>query len=499
MKLDIGITGKLFVLYLVFFMIFCGATFIFYNNVKQIMNISQVIVTKSNNVSLYSKKMIEHIFQMEEYSKKYQLLKQDEYRDYYVTAKQEFENSLGKILDLKIKKTDSPGQWETLHLSYSLFKKGSDDSHNADSEHQIFIPETFLNQWVQMISSAQADNEQQIAASLIEINQRGQVAVRNGLIGLAISIIAGLAGSLFIGKSIIRPLRKIRRGIRSISKDKLSKFIKIHSNDEFGELAGAFNEMAHRLNEEEQMRSDFISMLSHEIRTPLTSIRESVNMIAEEVMGPTNDQQKKFLKIASLEIDRLSNLLNHLMNVSKMESIALEIHPYPIAPKDLISKSINQLKPLAQAKKINFKVRIPEDTPKILGSPEHLHHVLLNIIDNAIKFSRHGDDIGISILPDNNQEKLIVSISDNGPGIQAEELSLIFNKYYRSRNVREQMDGVGLGLSISKQIIMAHGGEIWVKSEKGKGSIFELTLPIDNFNPTLPFSKRNNSYDKPIK
>jgi signal transduction histidine kinase len=486
MKPNIGITEKLFILYFVFVLIFCGTMFVFYNNVMHILKISEVIVTKSNNVSLYSKKMIEHLFNMEEYCKKYQLLKQNEYRDYYVSAQQEFENNLKEILNLKIKEADPSDQWETLYSSYSLFKNDPEHPQNTDSGFQTWIPETFLNQWVQMISSAQADNEQHIAASLIEINQRGKLAVRNGLIGLAISIIAGLAGSLFIGNSIIRPLQKIRRGIRSISKDKFSEVIKIHSRDEFGELAGAFNEMANRLNEEERMRSDFISMLSHEIRTPLTSIRESVNMIVEEVMGPVNDQQRKFLEIASLEIDRLSNLLNHLMNVSRMESVALEIHPSPIAPEDLILKSINQLKPLAQSKQISFKVGIPRDTPKIIGAPEHLRHVLLNIIDNAIKFSKSGADIGVSVLPDKNQEKLIISISDSGPGIQAEELSLIFNKYYRSRHVRERMDGMGLGLSISKQIIIAHGGEIWVKSEKGRGSIFEFTLPIAKVHSSFP-------------
>ncbi|MBC2717810.1 MAG: HAMP domain-containing histidine kinase [Desulfobacteraceae bacterium] len=421
--------------------------------------------------------MIEHLLSMEENNKKYQLLKKKEYWNYYISAKQEFEDNLSKILDLENTGIVSLKQWKILYKSYSIFDNGSGHSQHSETTPKSWIPETFLNQWLQIISSAQAENEQNIAMSLVEINHRGQLAARNGLIGLGVSILAGLFGSLFLANSMIRPIRKIRRGIRSISKDQFSDAIQIHSKDEFGELAGAFNEMAKRLNEEELMRSDFISMLSHEIRTPLTSIRESVNMIEEEVMGPVNQQQRKFLKIAGSEIDRISNLLNHLMHVSKMESDTLEIHPIPIAAEALISKSITQLEPLAQAKNIDFKIQIPPDIPKIKGAPDHLHQVFINIIGNAIKFSKPGENIGVYVSSDNNQKGLIFSISDSGPGIPKEELPLIFTKYYRSREVRDHMDGVGLGLNISKQIIIAHGGQIWVKSVKGKGSIFEFTLP----------------------
>ena len=478
MKPRIGITGKLFILYLTFFLIFSGTTIVFYINVMQIMKISEVIVNKSNKISLYSKKMIAHLFSMEENTKKYRLLGKKEYWDYYISAKQEFENNLFKILDLKSTDMVFLDQWEKLYKSYSIFDNNLEYPQQNETIPKAWIPETFLNQWLKIISSAQAENEQNIAMALIEINRIGQLAARNGLIGLSVSIIVGLFGILFIANSMIRPLRKIRSGIRSISKNKFSDQIKIHSKDEFGELAGVFNEMANRLNEEELMRSDFISMLSHEIRTPLTSIREAVNLIVEEVMGPVNHQQRKFLEIAGSEIDRISNLLNHLMHVSKMESNALEIRLVPFAPEDVISKSINHLKPLAQAKNIDFKIQIPPDIPKIMGAPEHLQHVFLNIIGNAIKFCKPGDIIGVYVSLDKNQKKLIFSISDNGPGISEEEISLIFNKYYRSIEVRDQMDGVGLGLTISKQIIIAHGGKIWVKSVKGKGSIFEFTLPV---------------------
>jgi signal transduction histidine kinase len=476
MKLKFGITSKLFILYLVFFLIFCGTTIVIYLNVKQIMTASETIVLKNNKITLCAKKMIEQVLNMEENIEKYRLLKKKEYWDYYLSAQKEFEKTLNEIMMLNISGLTAAERWETLYTSYSNFQHGQKDALHDDSQ-KIWIPVTFLNQWIQIISEALAENEHDIEMSLLEINRQGQMTARNNLIGLGLSIIVGLFGSIFLANSMIRPIRRLRRGIRAIAKDEFSDTIQIKTKDEFGELAVTFNEMTKRLKEEERMRSDFISMLSHEIRTPLTSIRESVNLIIEEIMGPVNQRQRKFLEIASLEIGRISDLLNHLMQVSRMESGALETNPCSMAPNDLVMKSINHLKPLAQTKNIKFNVQIPDDIPNVIGTPDHLHQVMLNIVGNAIKFSNPGETVGVYIASDKNGDELTFSVSDSGPGISKEEISFIFNKYFRAKDVREHLDGVGLGLSISKQIIIAHGGKIWVQSVKGRGSIFRFTIP----------------------
>jgi signal transduction histidine kinase len=242
-------------------------------------------------------------------------------------------------------------------------------------------------------------------------------------------------------------------------------------------LAGAFNEMALRLKEEEQMRSDFISMLSHEIRTPLTSIRESVNMIAEEVMGTINERQRKFLEIASSEIGRIGKLLNHLMQVSRLGAGAIKIRPLSVETSAFVSKCIDGLISSAEAKSIKIEREIPAAIPRVRGDPEHLQQVFVNLLGNAIKFSPRGSKVSVRIEANKRAPDIGFFVSDNGPGIQEEEQSLIFNKYYQARRVRSHMDGVGLGLHITKQIVEAHGGKLWVKSEIGKGSTFAFTLP----------------------
>jgi signal transduction histidine kinase len=236
--------------------------------------------------------------------------------------------------------------------------------------------------------------------------------------------------------------------------------------------------MADRLRKEERMRSDFISMLSHEIRTPLTSIRESVNLIADEVFGSINERQKRFLQIAGAEIERITELLNHLLQVSRMESGMLRIHPRPLNPTLLVTTSLHRLTPAAEAKDVKISTLLHPDLPLVMGDPDHLQQVLLNLLGNAIKFSPEGSEISVKATPDELAQSVKFSVSDNGPGIPVEEQALVFQKYYRASGIKDHVDGVGLGLSISKLIVEAHGGGVWVESQFGMGTTFGFTVPV---------------------
>ncbi|OQY59425.1 MAG: hypothetical protein B6245_06785 [Desulfobacteraceae bacterium 4572_88] len=478
MKLKPGIAGKLFAWYFVFVLIFFGTILILYANVRQMMEISEHIVNKNYKISSASKKMIENLFSMEEYEKKYLLLKRAEYRPYFVSAQKAFEESLAEIMTLESNGMSISTRWKELNEDYWKFSSESKKRISDKLPETLWIPETVISGWVQKISEARTENEEDVELANRELNRRGQMTVRTGLMGLGISILAGLFGSRFLAHSMIRPLRKLLRGIRSISKARGSEPIHIRSGDEFGELADAFNEMARRLKEEQQMRSDFISMLSHEIRTPLTSIRESVNLIEEGIMGNINDKQRKFLEIANLEIGRVCELLNRLMQVFRMESGVLKIYPRPVDPLCLLTTCLDQIAPSAEAKGTALESQIPPELPQVMGDSKQLPQVLLNILGNAVKFSPPDSKVVVRLESAQDRNKLNFSVSDNGPGIPEEEQSFIFNKYYRAKGVREHMDGVGLGLSISKRIIEAHGGSVWVTSRMGEGSTFGFSLPI---------------------
>ena len=480
-----GITTKLFIWFFTFVLIFYGTILVLFANVTQVVEISENIVNKNHEVSSASKKMIENLLSMEENEKKYRLLKKKDYFDYFLSARKEFEGNLLKVIQLESDGRKISPQWKSLYHSYGSFRtelegaghvKGDQESY--ESAETLWIPESVINEWIQKISIARAENEQEIESATRELNRRSVLSARNVLVGAGISTLVGIVGIIFLAYSMIRPLRELLKGIRSIPKERLGEPIRIRSQDEFGELANAFNEMAMRLKQEERMRSDFISMLSHEIRTPLTSIRESVNMIGEEVMGDINQQQRKFLEIASSEIGRICDLLNHLMKVSRLESSAIKIQPLPLDPTSFVSNCILKLNPTAEAKNINIEMHVSPGVSSVMADPEQLQQVLLNLLDNAIKFSTPNNKIRVRVEPDEDPARLKFTVSDNGPGISDEELSYVFDKYYRARNVREHMDGVGLGLSISKHIVKAHEGRIWVNSKIGHGSTFGFSLPI---------------------
>ncbi len=476
---------KLFVFYVVLVTIFYGTIALLFIHIRHIVKLSENVVNVDYRIASASKKMIESLLRMEENESKYNLLKKEEYKEYFVSAQREFEGNLSIILALESVSGETDSWWKTLFQEFQTRAPHLAEAHDEgkseaeDSSDTPWISEEVINDWIQKISKARSDNEREIESQMLGVNEFGRMAIRYGVVGLGISVLIGLFGTLFLTRSMNRPLRELRKGIHAISHKGLNEPIPILSNDEFGQLAAAFNEMAARLKEEERMRSDFISMLSHEIRTPLTSIRESVNLIAEEVMGPINERQRRFLEIASREIERICDLLNHLMQISRLEAGVLKISPRPIDPTAFVMGSVYRMTPAAEAKGITIQTEIAPGIPQVMGDPDHLQQVLLNLIGNAIKFSPSATTVIVRVETGCRETGLTLrfSVTDRGPGIPSEEQGLVFHKYYRASGMRNEVDGVGLGLSISKLIVEAHGGNVWVESEFGKGSTFGFTAP----------------------
>lgn len=472
---------KLLIWYFALIFIFYGTMVVLFVHIQQIMDISGKVVNRNFKVSSASKKMVESLLWMAENENKYHLLQKEEYRFYFMDGQRQYEASLSEILRIDPGPSQDNGPWRELFAEYvGLLPAGLEGPMEPEQPRDFWIGESVINDWVHRISKARSENEQEIEAGMRTLNRRGEMAERWGFVGLGFSVFLALLGMVFLSRSINRPLRELRRGIRSVSQDGLAEPIHIHSKDEFGELAAAFNDMTERLREEERMRSDFISMLSHEIRTPLTSIRESVNLIEEEVMGPVNAQQRRFLQIASREIDRITDLLKHLLQVSRLEAGAVKLELRSLDPSVFVFGSIERVMPAAEGKGIRIVTEVPSHVPEIMGDSGNLQQVLLNLLGNAIKFSPPGSDVVVRVAPDVSGvvKGLAFSVSDRGPGIPEQELSMVFHKYYRASGVRNEVDGVGLGLSISKHIVEAHGGVIWVKSALGRGSTFGFTLPL---------------------
>ncbi len=179
-------------------------------------------------------------------------------------------------------------------------------------------------------------------------------------------------------------------------------------------------------------------------------------------------------------------MLNHLMQASRLEPGALKLHYARVDSYALVEACIESLKPAAEVKQIEILSEVPPDTPDVLGDAQYLQQVFLNLMGNAIKFSDPQSKVWVRVGQDIKKSQLTFGIVDNGPGILEEDQVKLFSKYYRAPSVRDHLDGVGLGLSITKNIVEAHSGAIWVESLVGQGSTFSFTLPLaplDQENP----------------
>lgn len=226
----------------------------------------------------------------------------------------------------------------------------------------------------------------------------------------------------------------------------------------------------------EEIMALFVSTISHELRTPLTCIKGYVETLQE---GALNEPEtaKKFLGIIHEETERLNRLIHDLLDLSMLETKQVHMKHIEINLNELIQDTVEFLSGYAEKKDISLTAELGTLKEKVLGDEDRLQQVLINLIDNSIKYMPQGGRITVRCVEEEDFMK--VSVSDTGPGIPEEELARVFERFYRIETESSQkISGRGLGLTIAKQIVEAHGGAIWAESKLGKGCTFNFTIPF---------------------
>lgn len=242
-----------------------------------------------------------------------------------------------------------------------------------------------------------------------------------------------------------------------------------------------------RLKDLDKMKSDFVSNVSHELKTPLTSIKGSVDNMLDGLTGALNEKQIRYLARIKSNTDRLSRLINDLLDLSRIEAGRVEVRRASLPLTALAEEVAEHLKQLAAEKLIRIEVPPPDPQMTVWADRDKVTQVLMNLIGNAVKFTPQDGKVIVAIEKNGN-DYIQISIADNGPGIRPEEADKIFSKFYQVANVDKQKpQGSGLGLAISKALVEMHGGKIWVESKLGRGSTFYFTLPAQQpFKLELP-------------
>jgi two-component system phosphate regulon sensor histidine kinase PhoR len=229
-----------------------------------------------------------------------------------------------------------------------------------------------------------------------------------------------------------------------------------------------------RLRRLEMVRRDFVSNVSHELRTPLASLKALVETLQE---GALDDPPAahRFLTRMDTEIDTLTQMVQELLELSRIESGKVPLQLMPIAPREMVTLAVERMSLQAERAGLALHADCPADLPLVLADANRMEQVLINLLHNAIKFTPPGGTITVNGWEDKNT--VVFSVKDTGIGIAPADLERIFERFYKTDRARSS-GGTGLGLSISRHLVEAHNGRIWAESEPGKGSVFYFALPI---------------------
>jgi PAS domain S-box-containing protein len=227
----------------------------------------------------------------------------------------------------------------------------------------------------------------------------------------------------------------------------------------------------------DRMKSEFVSLVSHELRTPLTSIKGYVDLLLEGDAGALNGEQAEYLGIVKNNADRLVNLINDLLDVSRIESGNIQLQRTSLDIAQSIREVASSLKPQIEEKGQQLELNIPEALPAVSGDAGRVTQILTNLLSNAYKYTPAGGTITITASAQKSMVR--VDVRDTGIGLSPEEQAQLFTRFFRARNqTTQEVGGTGLGLSITRSLVEMHGGEIIVSSAPGQGSTFSFTLPI---------------------
>jgi signal transduction histidine kinase len=320
--------------------------------------------------------------------------------------------------------------------------------------------------------------------SSAELRRRGTVAgqleeqsrlVTVLAIWASLAVVVGVAA--FASLRIARPLRELRVAARAIERRKLSEPIPVRGRDEVAELAIAFNRMSARLRELDDLKQRLFSAITHDMRTPLTVIAWSAERLGQgaATLAP---RQASLLENIRMNTSRLLGLVSQLLDLGKLKAGKLQLDVELTDVVAVIHGAVDEIRPWVEDRSLHLTITVSDSIPKLPLDAKRIHQVLVNLLANAVHFSKAAGLI--TLTAEVADQHLVVKVSDTGIGIPAHLQATVFDEYEQAHGDR---GGTGLGLSIVKAFVLAHGGRVWVESEEGKGSCFAFTLPLEAPGP----------------
>jgi histidine kinase len=312
-------------------------------------------------------------------------------------------------------------------------------------------------------------------ALLAALHASFQAAVDELLaIGSAAAILVAVALSIFASRRIVRPIQTMMQASQRIAGGDYGHRVEVPGQDELGILARTFNQMSETLERTEQRRLEAIGDLAHELRTPLSSIKSMMEGLMDGVLAA---EPATFLRVQR-EVARLQRLVHDLEELGRVEGGQNALALRPVNMANLLHAAADRLQSQFEDKDVRLHIEAPRDLPPVHADASRLLQVLLNLLGNALRYTPSGGQVTVSTCRE--EEQMVISVHDTGIGIAAEHLPFLYERFYRVDKSRTSASGgSGIGLTIVKHLVEAHGGRIWATSPgPGQGSTFSFTLPL---------------------
>jgi two-component system, OmpR family, sensor histidine kinase BaeS len=294
-------------------------------------------------------------------------------------------------------------------------------------------------------------------------------------LGLGIAAAAATAAGIgwLVSTRIVRPVHALAGAARQVSRGDYNSRVTVAGNDELTVLGRAFNEMAGSLASAEERRRRLLSDVAHELRTPLATIDAYLEGLADGVVEPGT----KTWELLRTETARLNRLSEDITRVSRAEEHQLDLHPTRVHPQRLLENAARAATRGFTAKNIELHVTPGDTAPEVTVDAQRIGEVLANLLENALRHTRAGGSVTLAAARDG--DAAVLTVTDNGAGLEPDELERIFERFYRTDSARSrERGGSGIGLTISRAIIEAHGGTLRAESDgPGRGATFTVTLP----------------------
>jgi two-component system sensor histidine kinase GlrK len=363
------------------------------------------------------------------------------------------------------------------YLSLTDHKAGGGRSRHGNNEDYDLRRDSLIDRVTTSLQSYVSLQEASIGSLLKDSRARSMRAesLTQQLIVITLFLGLGLAG--LVSYSILQPIRRLQVHIRQIGYGNFGTPLEVQGPHDLKELVEAVSWMRRKLQELDEMKSDFLAHVTHELRTPLTSIHTGTQLLLEEIAGPITAEQQEMLRMMIDNSRRLIEMISALLDLSKIDAGMMQYRLAPTDIKEVLEISVGKVRLLADGRQVRLMLEMPQQAIMLSVDRTRIEQVVDNLLSNAVKFSPPGGIVQVRLILDRGAGTVRVAVSDTGPGIPPDSLPRIFDRFYQGPVLADGVSGTGLGLALAKKVVEGHGGRIWAESDLGKGTTVQFVLP----------------------